>query len=215
MQIIWNAKRKTIAALLLGASSLWVGTPRPSPRGGNTVQAARPAGQPAAVHTVRNDAAARAAFLAAAPVFTHPRCQNCHPAGDAPLQGDDSHPHAQNVKRGRDGQGKYGMKCSTCHQLTNWPGANMPPGAPNWHLPPPNMRMVFVGKTPGELCRQLIDQTQNGGKSIPQIVEHATSEELVLWGWSPGEGRSTPPLSHARFAALMNQWASNGAACPE
>src|SRR5918997_7040087 len=47
-----------------------------------------------------DDAAARAAFEAAAPVFFYPRCMNCHPAGDAPLQGDDSRVHAQNVKRG-------------------------------------------------------------------------------------------------------------------
>jgi len=28
---------------------------------------------------------------------------NCHPSRDAPLQGDDSHRHFQNVKRGEDG----------------------------------------------------------------------------------------------------------------
>ncbi len=216
MRIRWNWKRKTIAAVLfLGAAWLWAGTGRLFTRGGNSVRVDLLAGQPAAVRIVRNDVAARTAFLAAAPVFTHPRCHNCHPAGDAPLQGDDSHPHAQNVKRGPDGKGKYGMKCSTCHQLTNLPGANMPPGAPNWHLPPPNMRMVFVGRTPGKLCRQLKDPSRNGGKTIDRIIEHVTSDKLVLWGWNPGEGRGTPPLSHAEFAALMNQWASNGAACPE
>src|SRR5262249_58451043 len=36
-------------------------------------------------------ARARNAFTKAYPVFMHPRCQNCHPAGDTPLQGDDSH----------------------------------------------------------------------------------------------------------------------------
>src|SRR6267378_8436126 len=60
----------------------------------------------------RDEAASRAAFLAAYPVLMHPRCMNCHPKGDAPLQGDDSHVHIQNVKRGTDGHGKYGMKCS-------------------------------------------------------------------------------------------------------
>ncbi len=100
MHVRWNWKRRTIAvALLLGGSSLWVGTAGVSARGGNRVRVGRLSAKPAAV--VRDDAAARAAFLAAAPVFTHPRCQNCHPAGDAPLQGDDSHPHAQNVKRAR------------------------------------------------------------------------------------------------------------------
>lgn len=216
MYSTWNWKRKTIAAVLfLVTSSLWAGTARLFPGGGNTVRGDRLAGQPATVRGARNDASARAAFLGAAPVFTHPRCQNCHPAGDAPLQGDDSHPHSQNVRRGPDGGGKYGMKCSACHQLTNLPGANMPPGAPHWRLPPPNLRMVFVGKTPSELCRQLKDPSQNGGKTIDQIIEHVTSDKLVLWGWNPGPGRTTPPLSHAEFAALMNQWASNGAACPE
>src|SRR2546425_4897373 len=50
-------------------------------------------------------AASRAAFLNVYLVLTSPRCQNCHPAGDAPLQGDDSHAHLQNVKRGKDGHG--------------------------------------------------------------------------------------------------------------
>ncbi len=214
MHIIWTWKRKAIAAaLFLGAASLWAGTGRLFTH--TTVRADRLAGQPAAVRTVQNDAAARNAFLAAAPVFTHPRCQNCHPGGDAPLQGDDSHPHAQNVRRGPDGKGKYGMKCDACHQLTNVPGANMPPGAPSWHLPPPSMLMVFVGKTPGELCRQLKDPSQNGGKTIDQIIEHVTSDKLVLWGWDPGEGRTTPPLNHPEFAAKMQEWARNGAACPQ
>src|SRR5450830_684421 len=30
-------------------------------------------------------------------VLQHPRCQNCHIPGDAPLQGDEGHPHNQNV----------------------------------------------------------------------------------------------------------------------
>jgi len=47
--------------------------------------------------------ASRAAFMQVYRVLTSPRCQNCHPAGDAPLQGDDSHVHTQNVKRGGRG----------------------------------------------------------------------------------------------------------------
>src|SRR5215468_12386787 len=79
----------------------------------------------------KGDAGARAAFLDVYKVLMHPRCMNCHPSGDAPLQGDDSHPHAQNVKRGPDGKGKYALKCANCHQLTNLRGENMPPGNPN------------------------------------------------------------------------------------
>src|SRR5258706_10489455 len=46
----------------------------------------------------------KTAFLEAYKVFMHPRCMNCHPSGDAPLQGDDSHIHLQNVTRGPDGK---------------------------------------------------------------------------------------------------------------
>ncbi|MGH9815809.1 MAG: hypothetical protein ACRD5F_14740 [Candidatus Acidiferrales bacterium] len=175
--------------------------------------------QPAAATPSAVTAAAPAqsaqAFAQAFPVFLHPRCMNCHPAGDAPLQGDDSRPHQQRVRRGRDGLGLYSMKCSNCHQTENLSGPHMPPGAPNWHLTPASMKMVFQGKTAGELCRQLKDPKQNGGKTVEQIVEHVTSDKLVLWGWQPGEGRTSVPMPHPEFARLVQEWAGNGAACPE
>lgn len=180
---------------------------------GNT--SAWPRNRSAPLVATRNDAAAKAAFLAAYPVFMHPRCMNCHPVADAPLQGDDSHPHAQSVQRGRDGKGKYALKCSNCHQLENLPGENMPPGVRNWHMPPGHMKMVFEGKSAGELCRQFKDPKQNGGHSVEGAIEHLEADPLVLWGWSPGDGRTPPPLSHAEFARKMQEWVRNGAACPE
>jgi len=140
---------------------------------------------------------------------------NCHSSGDYPRQGDDSHIHAQNVKRGLDGRGKYGEKCSACHQEINVVGLHMPPGAPKWSLPPANMPMIWEGKTPAQICRQLKDSKQNGGRSLAQIIDHIANDKLVLWGWSPGEGRSTPPLSHDEFAHDLITWARYGAACPE
>lgn len=158
----------------------------------------------------------RAAFLAAYKVLMHPRCMNCHPAGDVPLQGDDSHPHIQNIKRGPDGKGLYALKCANCHQDANLPGMNMPPGHPNWHLPPADMRMVFEGKTPGELARQLKDPRQNGGKTLKEILHHVTEDSLVInSGWNPGDGRTLPPMSHAEFAQKMREWIEKGAAIPE
>lgn len=162
----------------------------------------------------RDDARARAAFLSIIPVLKHPRCLNCHANGDFPRQGDDNHPHAQNVRRGPAGQGVTAEKCSTCHQTENVAGLNMPPGAPNWHLPPPNMPMIWEGKTPAQICQQIKDPKQNHGKSVAQIVEHVTSDALVLWGWNPGEGRTPPPMSHDQFAAKFQEWARLGAACP-
>jgi hypothetical protein len=164
----------------------------------------------------RDDAGARAAFLVAYTVLKHPRCMNCHPVANAPLQGDDSHPHAQSVKRGVKGHGKYGMKCTACHQLTNLPGENMPPGVSSeWHMPPADMPMVFEGRSAGELCRQLKDPRKNGGRTGEKVIEHLEADPLVLWGWSPGDGRSTPPISHAEFLQKMREWVNKGGACPE
>ena len=162
-----------------------------------------------------NEEAAQAAFLRAWTVFNSPRCRNCHPAGDAPLQGDDSHVHIQDVKRGPDGHGVYGMKCNTCHQLANTPGDNMPPGNPKWSLPPPNMNMVIVGETPGQFCRQLKNPAQNGGKTLAQIITHVSSNDLVGWAWNPGDGRTPPPLTRPEFANAVREWVKNGAACPQ
>ena len=69
------------------------------------------------------------AFIKAYSVLMHPRCMNCHPAGDAPLQGDDSHVHAMNVKRGPDGKGLYALKVKKkngkCDSLSIRPGVNV------------------------------------------------------------------------------------------
>jgi len=159
--------------------------------------------------------ASQAAFLAAYPVFMHPRCLNCHPSGDAPLVGEDSIPHPQNVKRGPDGLGLYAMKCMGCHQLTNLPGDHMPPGTPNWHLPPPETPMVFEGRTPHELALQLVDKERNGGKSLEDLLAHVERDNLVLYGWDPGDGRSKPSLTHEEFVAQVRIWIESGAVAPD
>lgn len=159
--------------------------------------------------------ASREAFLQVYKVFTSPRCQNCHPAGDAPLQGDDSHVHLQNVKRGKDGHGVYGMRCDTCHQATNLPGEHLPPGNPKWSLPPPENKMVFVGRTAAELCRQLKDPKQTGGRNLQQILEHVSTDDLVAWGWNPGIGRTPLPLTRPETVAQLKTWINGGAACPQ
>ena len=130
-------------------------------------------------------------------------------------QGDDSHPHAQNVKRGLTGRGKYGETCGACHQDRNLAGENMPPGSPNWHLPAPDMPLVFQGLSPRQLADQLKDPHRNGGRTLAQIVHHVSEDRLVLVGWNPGEGRTVPPLSAAEFARRFREWVDEGAASPE
>lgn len=179
--------------------------------------AAGSAGLAAAPKEDRPDAEAIQAFGVVQKVLQHPRCQNCHIPGDAPLQFDQGVVHAQNVRRGPEGKGARGLACSACHSTQNPPasyGANMPPGAPNWQLPPPEHKMVFIGLSAGELCRGLKDQKENGGKDMAALLDHVSHDKLVLWGWDPGAGRKPVDVSHAEFVAAFRRWADAGAPCP-
>jgi mono/diheme cytochrome c family protein len=147
-------------------------------------------------------------------VLMSPRCMNCHPAGDIPLQGDDSHLHTMSPIRGKDGKGVYAMKCSNCHQPTNSPGLNTPPGNPKWALPPADMKMVFEGRSPRELALQIMDYKRNGHKNKAQLIEHAR-DTLVKAAWNMGEGRKTPPLSYKEFVAAWDEWINNGGIAPK
>lgn len=154
------------------------------------------------------------AFASVYKVLMSPRCMNCHPSGDVPLQGDDNHLHTMAPRRGMDGKGVYAMKCANCHQPTNTPGLHTPPGNPDWHLPPATTKMVFQGRTPHQLAKQLIDPKQNGGKDMKKLLEHA-DDGLVLAGWNPGEGRTLPPMSHAEFKKAWDTWIKTGAFAPK
>jgi hypothetical protein len=154
------------------------------------------------------------AFMSVYKVLMTARCMNCHPAGDVPLQGDDSHLHTMNVKRGVDGRGIYSMRCSNCHQAENIAGLHMPPGNPKWGLPPANMRMVFQGRTPRQLAIQLLDPKQNGGRTKQQLIDHMAKDDLVGWAWHPGDGRKLPPMSRPAFATQVRLWITKGAYAP-
>jgi hypothetical protein len=147
-------------------------------------------------------------------VLRHPRCMNCHSNGDFPRQGDDGHPHIMNVRRGPDGHGVTAEKCSTCHQDHNLAGEHMPPGAPNWGLPPSAMPMIWQGLSDAQICRAIKDPKQNKNRNLDQLVEHLTEDKLVAWGWNPGEGRTPVPMSHEEFSARVKKWGAAGAPCP-
>jgi hypothetical protein len=154
------------------------------------------------------------AFMSVYTVLMSARCMNCHPSGDVPLQGDDSHLHTMNVRRGVDGHGVYAARCSNCHQSANTTGLHMPPGNPKWGLPPAKMRMVFQGRTPRQLALQLLDPKQNGGRTRQQLIDHMAKDDLVGWAWHPGDGRTLPPMSRPAFVAQVRLWIAKGAYAP-
>jgi len=167
-----------------------------------------------AIETPKKDSVASVkAFRQVYKVLMHPRCMNCHPKGDIPLQGNDSHLHAMSPKRGKDGKGVYAMKCMNCHQPENTPGDRTPPGNPDWHLPPADMKMVFEGRSAHDLAKQLVDRKQNGNKDYKALVAHA-DDGLVKAGWNMGKNRPAPPLTHAEFKKAWITWLENGAYAP-
>lgn len=147
-------------------------------------------------------------------VLMSPRCMNCHPSGDRPLQTDDSKPHAMNVSRESVNNG---LDCSTCHAEKNADelGADGgPPGAPHWGLPDKDMPLIFEGRSEAELCEQLKRPGDNGYKTLDQLQHHVAKDALVLWGWEPGGERTRPPLSHEEFVAAFDAWVASRGACP-
>jgi mono/diheme cytochrome c family protein len=153
------------------------------------------------------------AFMQVYTVLMNPRCMNCHPSGDRPLQGDDSHIHTMNVQRGKDGQGLYALKCSNCHQPQNAEAMHAPPGNPKWQLPPANMKMVFQGKSAHELALQIMDYNKNGHKNKEQLLEHA-NDGLVKDAWNMGAERKPPSLSYEAFHKAWNTWIEKGGYAP-
>jgi hypothetical protein len=152
------------------------------------------------------------AFGEVARVLQSPRCRNCHPAGDAPLHGDDHPiPHTMNVSRR---SADAGLPCTACHRATNGARLGMPPGVPGWHMPPADVPMVFEGRTPHALCLQLKDPAQTGGRDLAALREHMAKDPLVHWAWDPGPGRSKPPLTHAALIQSLDAWIAAGAPCP-
>lgn len=161
--------------------------------------------------------AATSSFETVRKVLQHPRCQNCHIPGDAPLQFDEGRPHGQGVVRGPQGHGPAGLPCSTCHGEANPPasyGANVPPGAHGWALPPPEMKMVFIGLSPARLCAVIKDPKQTKGRDLPAMLAHVSDDKLVRWGWDPGVGRAPVSVPHAEFVAAFKTWMEAGAPCP-
>jgi len=146
-------------------------------------------------------------------VLISPRCMNCHPSGDRPLQGDDSHIHTMNVQRGKDGTGLYALKCSNCHQPENTPGLHKPPGNPKWKLPPADMKMVFQGRSAHDLALQIMDYNRNGHKNKAQLLEHAR-DTLVKAGWNMGGDRTPPPLQYDEFVKVWDTWINKGGYAP-
>ena len=143
----------------------------------------------------------RAIFTELGKLLTNPRCMNCHPAGDHPLQGTEHREHLPPVWRGEAGAGVPGASCAMCHTGSNFTlheaaTCQSIPGHPRWQLAP--LSMSWEGKTLGDICRQLKDTNRNGGRDLAALQEHVAKDDLVARGWNPGPGREPAPGGRKR-----------------
>jgi hypothetical protein len=74
--------------------------------------------------------------------------------------------------------------------------------------------MAWQGKSIGDICRQIKDPSRNGGRDLKLLHEHMAADDLVAWGWQPGEGRNPAPGTQELFGKLIQAWIDNGAQCP-
>jgi len=153
----------------------------------------------------------RAIFAEIGKVLTHPRCMNCHPAGEHPLQGAVITEHRPVVWRGDTGN--FGTPCGECHteqNVTLREAATYKsiPGHPRWNVAP--LSMAWEGKSLGDICRQLKDTARNGGPRPRAAAEHIARDDLVAWGWTPGPGRDPAPGTQEAAGQLCRPGSDSG-----
>ena len=123
-------------------------------------------------------------------VLTHPRCLNCHPAGDRPHQGEHGRLHQPPVERGLDGFGYVSRRCPICHQQANFDPGRMP-GHPEWHLAP--FEMGWQDKSLHDICVQIKDPARLAAdRSAISFITSARTR------WSAGPGRPVSAGSRRR-----------------
>ena len=199
--------KMTVWGALIVAASVRVAIAQPAPD--------VPLRSPDTFASIANSKARSAAlFQEAGKVLLHPRCVNCHPRTDRPLQGDAMQLHQPLAVRGQDGHGAVAMACTTCHGAANFAtsASFAVPGNPKWGLAP--IEMAWEGRSLGQICRQIKDPKGNGGKTRKQIVDHMAHDARGGWGWDPGAGRTPAPGTQQQLGALIQAWADAGAYCP-
>jgi hypothetical protein len=155
-------------------------------------------------------------------VMTHPRCIDCHTAGNYPQQGDDRHRHLFNVVRGPEGKGVPALQCATCHQGANADTTGVP-GGHDWHLAPLSMQWQDTNDrilSSSAVCSTITDRSKNGNRDGAALLKHSEEEPLVLWAWNPGRRvdgslRASPPITHDQFVAAARRWIESGMPCPQ
>lgn len=154
-------------------------------------------------------------------VASHPRCANCHTgASDRPMWSGPSYgktrPHGMNIRAGESRIGAEFVLCQTCHSHTEHP-QDIAHAAPRvgmtWQLAP--VEADWFGRSSQEICAQLRDPEQNGGRTFQELAEHLDHDLILHWAWNPGPGREPAPYNLQEHVHDVLAWGIAGMPCPE
>jgi hypothetical protein len=139
------------------------------------------------------------------PVFTSPRCVNCH-GGTNPATGVNHEPGPVETPSMANGGMAFDEKglCQECHTT----------GTPSWHTAPD--ALSFVGKGALALCRQMRSTDAGSG-----FVNHIATDDLIGVGLVGQKGigddspfgprvPDSPPMSRADMVAAAKIWVEDG-----
>jgi hypothetical protein len=133
-------------------------------------------------------AAPAVSFTDLYPVYSHPRCTNCH-GGVDPATG---HDHPQTT-----------AACSTCHSV------------PGWAKAPTSFLNGTTPKSASEICTIVKNDPHSASKAA--FVDFLQTFGPIGWAFmptSPGGGAlSAPPVSKDYFVARSGQWVDAGKPC--
>ena len=138
----------------------------------------------------------RVMFNEIAKVLTHPRCMNCHPAGEIRCRART----VTNICRRRGAKTSLQVRSAPPARLVTTTRTSQSPRPPPTKASPAiragasrRCRWLWQGKSIGDICRQVKDVSRNGGRDLALLQEHIAKDDLVAWGSNPGPGREPAP----------------------
>jgi len=151
-------------------------------------------------------------FAPMMPVFSHPRCSNCHGAVDVLAGVNHDQLEKSDVPLNDDGDMLSGQdgnaKCRECHDEDEQNSV--------WRLAPRSK--TFAGKDVKSLCTELVDVN---GLTDParraDFLQHLTSDQLIGFAFEGRRGmvdndQQQPPMDRPTFVNLARRWLDEGKA---
>lgn len=156
------------------------------------------------------------------PVFSHPRCINCHGLVN-PVTGENhGGGRIPGVETTPNGGIRDALPCFQCHTAgATWyeePKLFVPEPTAAWELPPRDM--WFAGRSSTEVCARISKDIRSDPSSLVRHFQEDPRIKLGFVGlrgmderspaWDVVQPAEPPPLTHEQFLAALRKWVQIG-----